>query len=236
MGRRYLIQHSAGSGTSNSIAWLAHQLIGLERDAPIFNSIVIVTDRLLLDRQIRDTIRQYAQVGATVGHAERSVNLRKFIASGKKIIISTVQKFPQILDEIGNEQRSRRFATPAGWTAILCYAGIVRLRSMRNITVSVDDETYRQSRIRAAELDTSVSALVRGFLEGLVGCRADGVRSETEEERRQRLLEEVLADFAARGVGVSAAENLSRDELYDRGRARVDAAKAARPRQGDVPE
>ena len=110
-GRRYLIQHSAGSGKSNSIAWLAHQLIGLERDdAPVFDSIVVVTDRLILDRQIGDTIRQYAQVGATVGHAERSGDLRRFIKDGKKIIISTVQKFPFILAEISNEQRSRRFA------------------------------------------------------------------------------------------------------------------------------
>ncbi len=110
-GQRYLIQHSAGSGKSNSIAWLAHQLIGLTRDgAPAFDSIIVVTDRVLLDRQIRDTIRQYAQVSATVGHAERSGDLRRFIESGKKIIISTVQKFPFILDEIGNEQRGRRFA------------------------------------------------------------------------------------------------------------------------------
>ena len=110
-GRRYLIQHSAGSGKSNSIAWLAHQLIGLEKDgAPVFDSIIVVTDRRILDRQIRDTIRQYAQVGVTVGHAERSGDLRRFIETGKKIIISTVQKFPFILDEIGNEQRSRRFA------------------------------------------------------------------------------------------------------------------------------
>ncbi len=110
-GRRYLIQHSAGSGKSNSIAWLAHQLIGLERDdAPVFDSIVVVTDRLILDRQIGDTIRQYAQVGATVGRAQQSGDLRRFIVAGKKIIISTVQKFPFILDEIGNEQRSRRFA------------------------------------------------------------------------------------------------------------------------------
>ena len=110
-GRRYLIQHSAGSGKSNSIAWLAHQLIGLTRDdAPVFDSIIVVTDRVILDRQIRDTIRQYAQVGATVGHAERSGDLRRFIESGKKIIISTVQKFPFILDEIGNEQRGRSFA------------------------------------------------------------------------------------------------------------------------------
>ena len=110
-GRRYLIQHSAGSGKSNSIAWLAHQLIGRRKDdAPVFDSIIVVTDRRILDRQIRDTIRQYAQIGATVGHAERSGDLRKFIEAGKKIIISTVQKFPFILDEIGNEQRERRFA------------------------------------------------------------------------------------------------------------------------------
>ena len=75
-GKRYLIQHSAGSGKSNSIAWLAHQLIGLRRDdAPVFDSIVVVTDRRILDRQIRDTIRQYAQVSATVGHADRSGDL-----------------------------------------------------------------------------------------------------------------------------------------------------------------
>ncbi len=109
-GKRYLIQHSAGSGKSNSIAWLAHQLIRLLRDGkPVFDSIIVVTDRVLLDRQIRDTIKQYAQVGATVGHAERSGDLRTFIEQGKKIIISTVQKFPFILDEIGNEQRGRSF-------------------------------------------------------------------------------------------------------------------------------
>ena len=111
VGQRYLIQHSAGSGKSNSIAWLAHQLIGLAKDnAPIFDSIIVVTDRRILDKQICDTIKQYAQVGATLGHAEHSGDLRRFIESGKKIIISTVQKFPFILDEIGNEQRGRRFA------------------------------------------------------------------------------------------------------------------------------
>jgi len=110
-GRRYLIQHSAGSGKSNSIAWLAHQLIGIKReDAEAFDSIVVVTDRKILDKQIRDTIKQFAQVGATVGHAERSGDLRKFISDGKKVIISTVQKFPFILDEIGAEHRGRRFA------------------------------------------------------------------------------------------------------------------------------
>lgn len=110
-GQRYLVQHSAGSGKSNSIAWLAHQLIRLEKDdKPVIDSIIVVTDRRILDKQIRDTIKQYAQVGATVGHAEHSGDLRRFIESGKKIIISTVQKFPFILDEIGDEQRGRNFA------------------------------------------------------------------------------------------------------------------------------
>ena len=110
-GKRYLIQHSAGSGKSNSIAWLAHQLIGLvKEDIPVFDSIIVVTDRRILDKQIQDTIKQYAQVGATVGHADHSGDLRRFLETGKKIIISTVQKFPFILKEIGDEQRGRRFA------------------------------------------------------------------------------------------------------------------------------
>jgi type I restriction enzyme R subunit len=111
VGRRYLIQHSAGSGKSNSIAWLAHQLVGLTGDAgPVFDSIVVVTDRRILDQQIRDTVKQFAQVSAVVGHAESSGDLRRFIESGKKIIITTLQKFPFILEEIGTEHRGRRFA------------------------------------------------------------------------------------------------------------------------------
>lgn len=110
-GKRYLIQHSAGSGKSNSIAWLAHQLIGLERDGKtIFDSIIVVTDRRVLDKQIKDTIKQFSQVSATVGHAERSADLRRFLAGGKKIIITTVQKFPVVLKAIGDEHRGHSFA------------------------------------------------------------------------------------------------------------------------------
>ncbi len=105
-GQRYLIQHSAGSGKSNSIAWLAHQLIGLTEDGKsIFDSVIVITDRRTLDRQICDTIKQYVQVRATVGHAANSGDLRKLLESGKKIIISTVQKFLYILNEVNNEQR-----------------------------------------------------------------------------------------------------------------------------------
>lgn len=110
-GKRYLVEHSAGSGKSNSIAWLAHQAIGLKKaDKTIFDSIIVVTDRRILDKQIRDTIKQFAQVSATMGHAEHSGDLKKFIEDGKKIIISTVQKFPLILKDIGTAHRNRRFA------------------------------------------------------------------------------------------------------------------------------
>ena len=110
-GHRYLIEHSAGSGKSNSIAWLTHQLIELEhKGATAFDSMIVVTDRKILDKQIRDTINQFAQVGSTVAHADRSGDLKKFLASGKKIIITTVQKFPFVLDDIGSEHRTRKFA------------------------------------------------------------------------------------------------------------------------------
>jgi len=103
-GKRYLVQHSAGSGKSNSIAWLAHQLIGVKRKGQeVYDSVIVVTDRRILDDQIQRTIKQFMQVGATVGHAEHSGDLRKYIEQGKKIIVSTVQKFPFILDEIANE-------------------------------------------------------------------------------------------------------------------------------------
>jgi type I restriction enzyme R subunit len=110
VGKRYLIQHSAGSGKSNSITWLSHQLIGLKRDdKELFDSVIVITDRRLLDDQIQTTIKQFMQVGATVGHAEHSGDLRKFIQEGKKIIVSTVQKFPYILDEVATEA-GRTFA------------------------------------------------------------------------------------------------------------------------------
>jgi type I restriction enzyme R subunit len=110
-GKRYLIEHSAGSGKSNSIAWLAHQLVVLERqEKPVFESIIVVTDRRLLDDQLNKTIKNFLQVSSTVGHADHSGDLQTFIEGGKKIIVSTVQKFPYILEKIGGEHRGRSFA------------------------------------------------------------------------------------------------------------------------------
>jgi len=113
VGKRYLIQHSAGSGKSNSISWLAHQLVGLEKDdnKPVFDTIIVVTDRRLLDKQLRDNIKRFAQVSSIVGAVtEGSSQLREFLEQGKKIIITTVRKFPYILDQIGDQHRNNKFA------------------------------------------------------------------------------------------------------------------------------
>ena len=110
-GRRYLIQHSAGSGKSNSIAWLVHQLVeATHQGAVAFDSVIVVTDRVILDDQLSQTIKSFLQVGSTVVHADRSGDLRRAITAGKKIIVTTVQKFPYILDDIGSEHQGRNFA------------------------------------------------------------------------------------------------------------------------------
>jgi type I restriction enzyme R subunit len=118
VGRRYLIQHSAGSGKSYTIAWLALQLVGVKQKtpsgalstAPLFDSIVIINDRMVLDKQAKNTLKAFDGVASLVGHAEDSAQLRKYIADGKKIIVTTLQKFPEVLDQLGNSHRDRRYA------------------------------------------------------------------------------------------------------------------------------
>lgn len=111
VGKRYLIQHSAGSGKSNSISWLAHQLIGLEEDGrPMIDSVLVVTDRRILDKQIRDNIKQFMQVANTVAWAEHSGDLRKAIQDGKRIIITTIEKFPYVVPDIGATHKQNHFA------------------------------------------------------------------------------------------------------------------------------
>lgn len=103
-GKHYLIQHSAGSGKSNSIAWLAHQLSVLHNDANqrVFDSVVVITDRRVLDRQLQSTVRQFEQTLGTVETiTENSQQLKKALEDGKNIVVTTLQKFPVISDQIG---------------------------------------------------------------------------------------------------------------------------------------
>ena len=111
IGKKYLIQHSAGSGKSNSIAWLAHQLIGIEADGkPLLDSVIVVTDRKILDKQIRDTIKQFMQVSTVFAWAEHSSNLFEAIRDGKRLIVTTIEKFPYIAGQMGEEFRNKHFA------------------------------------------------------------------------------------------------------------------------------
>ena len=112
VGGRYLIQHSAGSGKSNSIAWLAHQLVTLkgENGKEIFDTVIVVTDRINLDKQIKNTIRQFMQVSSTVGWAKSSGELKTLLDEGKKVIITIVHKFQFILEDISGVYKDRSFA------------------------------------------------------------------------------------------------------------------------------
>ena len=111
-GQQYLIQHSAGSGKSNSIAWLAHQLSVLhdKDDKRVFDSIVVITDRRVLDRQLQRTVRQFEQTSGVVENIDTtSRQLKEALESGKTIIVTTLQKFPVIVNEIA-ELPGKRFA------------------------------------------------------------------------------------------------------------------------------
>jgi type I restriction enzyme R subunit len=102
-GKSYLIQHSAGSGKSNSIAWLAHGLSSLhdDNDTRVFDSIIVITDRRVLDRQLQRTIRQFEETPGVVENIDKtSRQLKEALESGKNIIVTTLQKFPVIVDQI----------------------------------------------------------------------------------------------------------------------------------------
>jgi type I restriction enzyme R subunit len=109
-GKNYLIQHSAGSGKSNSIAWLSHRLSGLhnESDEKIFQSIIVVTDRKVLDAQLQATIYQFDHVLGVVeciGEKKHAIDLKDAINNGKQIIITTLQKFPVIYEQVASGRK-----------------------------------------------------------------------------------------------------------------------------------
>ena len=119
-GKRYLIQHSAGSGKSNSITWLAYQLIeaypenalsagSRSLDEPIFDSVIVVTDRRLLDKQLRENIKEFSEVKNIVAPAYSSKDLQTALESGKRIIVTTIQKFPFIVNGI-SDMSNKQFA------------------------------------------------------------------------------------------------------------------------------
>ncbi len=116
VGKKYLIQHSAGSGKSNTISWLAHRLSDFyqhpDDEKALYNSVIVVTDRRVLDKQIQDNIRQFEQMPGTVEYIDKnktSQDLKNAIESGKRVIVTTLQKFP-VISEIVAQNKDKTYA------------------------------------------------------------------------------------------------------------------------------
>lgn len=116
VGNKYLIQHSAGSGKSNTISWLAHRLSDFyqhpDDEKALYNSVIVVTDRRVLDKQIQDNIRQFEQMPGTVEYIDKnktSQDLKNAIENGKRIIVTTLQKFP-VISEVVAQNKDKTYA------------------------------------------------------------------------------------------------------------------------------
>jgi len=163
VGKRYLIQHSAGSGKSFSITWLAYHLIGVypenelaagsrSVDHQLFDSVLVVTDRRLLDKQLRDDIRSFSQAQNIVAPAHTSAELRRAMESGRRIIITTIQKFPFIVDEI-SDMSDKQFgviideahSSQSGTTADQLN------RAIGSVIEDEDEEDYQDKILRVME-------------------------------------------------------------------------------------
>lgn len=168
-GGRYLVQHSAGSGKSNSITWLAYQLIELYkegsdgREEKMFDTVIVVTDRRQLDRQIRDNILKFSQISNIVVHADHSNDLREALESGKKIVITTIQKFPFICDK----------------TAEL---------SDHSFAVIIDEAHSSQTGIAAGKMNQAIGGIAPEILEAIRKQQEKGDDEEIDAEDMVNLL------------------------------------------------
>lgn len=167
-GKNYLIQHSAGSGKSNSIAWVAYRLASLHKnDAPVFSSVIIVTDRTVLDRQLQGTISGFDHtLGAveTIGDDKTSKDLRDAVNNGVRIIVTTLQKFPVIYQEVDDTKG-------------------------KNFAVIVDEAHSSQTGTSALKLKTALADTEEALREY---AEIEGL-AEDEVDKSDKLVQEMLA-------------------------------------------
>jgi type I restriction enzyme R subunit len=180
VGHTYLIQHTTGSGKSNSIAWLAHLLTHLYRSPTdtnrIFDSVIVVTDRRVLDRQLQNTIKQVEQVDGVVHPVDAtSAQLRGYLESGKDIIISTIQKFSVIAEEIG-KLKSKTFA------------------------VIIDEAHSSQSGESARNLRVSLSGGIETGVEEDDADEVSDIDARIIEEMEQRRMQDHISYFGFSGT------------------------------------
>ena len=161
IGQQYLIQHSAGSGKSNTIAWLCHQLSEIHNsgDNRIFDSIIVITNRRVLDKQLQRTIRQFEQVKGVVETITKakSKNLARALEEGKDIIVTTLQTFPFAVDQIGKLQ-NRNFAVVVD-EAHSSQSG-ESAKSVKEVLSSADLETAEQEDIPTEDAEDVINTKI----------------------------------------------------------------------------
>lgn len=247
-GRHYLIQHSAGSGKSNSIAWLAHRLAGLHdsADSRVFDSIIVITDRRALDRQLRSTVRGFSQVkNLVVAVEEGSAQLREALEAGSNIIVTTLQKFPFVVDQIG-KLPGKRFAviideahssqSGEGSSAVkrvLMVANLDEAEAADSAPVP-DDEDAINARVEAAMAARTrlphvsffaFTATPKNKTLELFGTRQpDGSFAPFSLYSMRQAIEEnfildVLQHYTTYGVYFSLLKRIQTDPRYDRAKA-----------------
>ncbi|WP_160119800.1 type I restriction endonuclease subunit R [Rhodovarius lipocyclicus] len=187
-GRNYLIQHSAGSGKSNSIAWLAHRLASLHdaQDGKVFHSVIVITDRLVLDQQLQDTIYQFEhKTGVVEKIDENTQQLAKALSIGTPIIISTIQKFPFISQAI-------------------------RTMEAKGESVSIDTQGKRFAVI-VDEAHSSQSGETVSALKGILNKDgiAEAIASQIGEDEDEQLTEEARAAILKEMMQRARQPNLS---------------------------
>ncbi|MCD8291557.1 MAG: DEAD/DEAH box helicase family protein [Prevotella sp.] len=165
VGQRYLIQHSAGSGKSNSITWLAYQLVELlDGGNSKFDSVVVVTDRVNLDKQLRDNIKAFTHNENIVEWAKSSNKLHAYLVGGKKIILTTVQKFPFILETVGSELAKKHFAVIID-EAHSSQSG--KMSAMENMVLSwAKQENENTENEEEKDAEDYVNDVIKKYMEG----------------------------------------------------------------------
>ena len=190
-GVNYLIQHSAGSGKSNSIAWTAYRLASLhdEMNKPVFSSVIIVTDRTVLDRQLQDTISGFDHtLGSveTIGEGKTAKDLRDAINNGCRIIVTTLQKFPVIYEEVDDTKG-------------------------RNFAIIVDEAHSSQTGSSATKLKTALAdteAALREYAE------IEGI-AEDEVDKNDKLLQEMLVHGKHKNLSFFAFTATPKDKTLE---------------------
>ncbi|RJQ30103.1 MAG: type I restriction endonuclease subunit R [Peptococcaceae bacterium] len=169
-GESYLIQHSAGSGKSNTIAWLCHQLSGLHDDADrrVFDSIIVISDRRVLDRQLQNTIQQFEQTKGVVEKIDKhSSQLKQALEEGKNIIVTTLQKFPFVTEELGSlpgkkfavvideAHSSQTGESTKSLKAVLTAANLEEAEKQDAVEEDVEEEIIREMQRRGRQPNVS---------------------------------------------------------------------------------